>query len=85
MNSVEIEWQKLERLERAAKQQKVGAWGVSVGRLNTRRNERAIHGGFFRCVLSSRVRLRTDTNSRAGFESDGPPSGRRFRKCIGEK
>jgi DNA uptake protein ComE-like DNA-binding protein len=36
MNSVEVEWQKLERLERAAKQQKVGAWGVSVGRLNTR-------------------------------------------------
>ena len=36
MNSVEIEWQKLEQLERLAKQQKVGAWGVSVGRLNTR-------------------------------------------------
>ena len=36
MNSVEIEWQKLEQLERTAKQQKVGAWGVSVGRLNTR-------------------------------------------------
>jgi DNA uptake protein ComE-like DNA-binding protein len=36
MNSVEVEWQKLELLERTAKQQKVGAWGVSVGRLNTR-------------------------------------------------
>ncbi len=36
MNSVEVEWQKLEQLERAAKQQKVGAWGASVGRLNTR-------------------------------------------------
>ena len=36
MNSVEVEWQKLEQLERAAKQQKVGAWGVNVGRLNTR-------------------------------------------------
>jgi DNA uptake protein ComE-like DNA-binding protein len=36
MNSVEVEWQKLEQLERTAKQQKVGAWGVSVGRLNTR-------------------------------------------------
>ena len=36
MNSVEVEWQKLERLERAARQQKVGAWGVSVGRLNAR-------------------------------------------------
>jgi DNA uptake protein ComE-like DNA-binding protein len=36
MNSVEVEWQKLEQLERAAKQQKVGAWGVSMGRLNTR-------------------------------------------------
>ena len=35
MNSVEVEWQKLELLERTAKQQKVGAWGVSVGRLNT--------------------------------------------------
>ena len=36
MNSVEIEWQKLEQLERAAKQQKVGAWGVGIGRVNTR-------------------------------------------------
>lgn len=36
MNSVEVEWNKLEQLERTAKQQKVGAWGVSVGRLNAR-------------------------------------------------
>ena len=36
MNSVEIEWRKLEQLERVARQQKVGAWGVGVGRLNTR-------------------------------------------------
>jgi competence ComEA-like helix-hairpin-helix protein len=36
MNSVEVEWSKLEQLERTAKQQKVGAWGVSVGRLNAR-------------------------------------------------
>ena len=36
LNSVEVEWQKLEQLERTAKQQKVGAWGVSLGRLNAR-------------------------------------------------
>ncbi len=36
MNSVEVEWGKLEQLERTARVQKVGGWGVSVGRLNTR-------------------------------------------------
>lgn len=36
MNSVDVEWQKLEQLEHAAKQQKVGGWGVNAGRLNVR-------------------------------------------------
>ncbi len=36
MVSPEIEWQKLEQLERTAKLQKVGAWGVNAGRLNAR-------------------------------------------------
>ena len=36
MNSAEVEWGKLEQLERTAKVQKVGAWGLGVGRLNTR-------------------------------------------------
>ena len=36
MTSAEVEWGKLEQLERTAKMQKVGAWGASVGRLNTR-------------------------------------------------
>ena len=34
--SVEVEWRKLRRLERTAKEQKVGAWGIGIGRLNTR-------------------------------------------------
>ncbi len=34
MTGAEMEWQKLEQLERTAKEQKVGAWEVSVGRLN---------------------------------------------------
>lgn len=36
MSGAEAEWQKLEQLEHTAKEQKVGAWGVSAGRLNTR-------------------------------------------------
>ena len=36
MVSAEVELQKLTRLESTAKQQKVGAWGVNVGRLETR-------------------------------------------------
>ena len=36
MTSAEVEWGKLEQLERAARMQKVGAWGLKVGRLNTR-------------------------------------------------
>ncbi len=36
MNTPEIEWRKLEQLERAAKEQKVGGWGLGSGRLNTR-------------------------------------------------
>ena len=36
MNSPEIEWRKLEQLERKAKEQKIGGWGMGTGRLNTR-------------------------------------------------
>ncbi len=36
MSGAETEWRKLDQLERTAKEQKVGAWGVNVGRLNTR-------------------------------------------------
>lgn len=36
ISSPEREWEKLERLEREAKQQKVGAWGVATGRMNAR-------------------------------------------------
>jgi competence protein ComEA len=36
MNTPEVEWQKLEQLERKAKEQKIGGWGVGEGRLNTR-------------------------------------------------
>jgi DNA uptake protein ComE-like DNA-binding protein len=36
MNAPEVEWRKLERLERKAKQQKIGGWGIASGRLKTR-------------------------------------------------
>lgn len=36
MNTPEVEWRKLEQLERKAKEQKIGGWGIGGGRLNTR-------------------------------------------------
>lgn len=36
MNTPEVEWHKLEQLERKAKEQKIGAWGIGSGRLSTR-------------------------------------------------
>jgi DNA uptake protein ComE-like DNA-binding protein len=36
LTTAEMEWGKLEQLERTARTQKVGAWGASVGRLNAR-------------------------------------------------
>lgn len=36
MNTPRVEWRKLEQLERRAKEQKIGGWGVESGRLNTR-------------------------------------------------
>ena len=36
MNTPEVEWRKLEQLERKAKQEKIGAWGIGNGRLNNR-------------------------------------------------
>ena len=36
MNTPEVEWRKLEQLERKAKEQRVGGWGIGTGRLNTR-------------------------------------------------
>ena len=36
LTSPEREWRKLQRLENEARQQKVGGWGASVGRMNAR-------------------------------------------------
>ncbi len=36
MNTPEVEWRKLEQLERKAKAQRIGGWGIGAGRLNTR-------------------------------------------------
>ncbi|MFL6530424.1 MAG: helix-hairpin-helix domain-containing protein [Chthoniobacterales bacterium] len=36
LTSPRVEWQKLERLEREAKTQKIGGWGASVGRMTAR-------------------------------------------------
>ena len=36
MSTPEVEWRKLEQLERRAKEQKIGAWGIDSGRLKTR-------------------------------------------------
>ncbi len=36
MNTPEVEWHKLERLEGTAKEQKIGGWGIGSGRLNRR-------------------------------------------------
>jgi DNA uptake protein ComE-like DNA-binding protein len=36
MNTPEVEWRKLEQLERKAKEQKIGGWGIGSSRLNTR-------------------------------------------------
>jgi endonuclease YncB( thermonuclease family) len=36
MNTPRVEWRKLKQLERRAKEQKIGGWGIGSGRLNTR-------------------------------------------------
>lgn len=36
LSSPELEWQKLQRLEAAARQQKVGGWGAAIGRMTVR-------------------------------------------------
>ena len=36
MNRPEVEWRRLEQLERKAKGEKIGGWGIGAGRLNTR-------------------------------------------------
>ncbi|MGH8094920.1 MAG: helix-hairpin-helix domain-containing protein [Chthoniobacterales bacterium] len=36
MNTAKIEWRKLEDLERKAKWQRIGGWGIGAGRLTTR-------------------------------------------------
>ena len=36
MNTPEVEWRKLEQLERTAKEQKIGGWGINSDRLSTR-------------------------------------------------
>lgn len=36
MNTPEVEWRKLEQLERKAKEQKIGGWGIGSGRLSNR-------------------------------------------------
>lgn len=36
MNTPEVEWRKLEQLERSAKQEKIGGWGVAASRLSIR-------------------------------------------------
>jgi DNA uptake protein ComE-like DNA-binding protein len=36
MNSRKVEWRKLKRLEREAREQRIGGWGMGAGRLNSR-------------------------------------------------
>ena len=36
MNAPKVEWRRLEQLERKAKEQMIGAWGIGAGRLSTR-------------------------------------------------
>ena len=36
INSPEVEWRKLEELEAKAKQEKIGGWGIAVGRIHSR-------------------------------------------------
>lgn len=43
--SPEREWEKLERLEREAKTEKVGGWGAPVGRMATRLSKQPAHTG----------------------------------------
>jgi len=40
MNSTDAEWQKLRQLERKAKEEKIGGWGVSLARLTPRAERR---------------------------------------------
>ena len=88
MNSVEVEWQKLEQLERAAKQQKVGAWGVSVGRLNTRVETKEQYTADSFDAFFHPERLRPTPTYLPGLESAGPADGEcfcKFREYIGEE
>jgi competence ComEA-like helix-hairpin-helix protein len=41
LNNPEVEWQKLESLERVAKQAKIGGWGAYSGRMNVRAAKRS--------------------------------------------
>ena len=55
MNSVEVEWEKLEQLERTAKQQKVGAWGRERGSFECARGKQRT---IFRRFVSMRSFIR---------------------------
>lgn len=61
MTSAEVEWRKLKQLERTAKDQKVGGWGVGVGRLNTRveSREQFDHDSFDRFFHPKRLQPST--------------------------
>ncbi len=45
LSSPEREWQKLQRLEREAKAQKVGGWGATAGRMRVRLPKQPAKGG----------------------------------------
>src|SRR3712207_3841979 len=63
LSSPDRMWRKLERLEREARAQKVGAWGAPVGRMTARLNKQPAQSGpdsFDAFFHPERVAARTD-------------------------
>ena len=70
MNTPEVEWRKLEQLQRKAQQEKIGGWGIGAGRLNTRAvNQPGANVDYFDAVFHSNKR-----QSPAAVASTAAPS-----------
>lgn len=76
LNSPEVQWEKLHRLEERAKGEKVGAWGVASGRMTARSSTQPARSGtdsfeaFFHSAKPDVELSSTATPAPAGASSD---------------
>ena len=69
LNTPELEWRKLEELERKARQQKIGGWGIESGRLKTRAaNQPVTNADSFNLLRRPKARPPTGTASARAAE-----------------